>query len=69
MALPTLQRGAAGKPVKRAQALLNVAGARLDEDGDFGSATGNAVEAFQRVSHITSDGVVGPITWSKLLGE
>lgn len=69
MALPILQYGATGKPVKRAQALLNVAGARLAEDGVFGPATDDAVEAFQRVTHITSDSVIGRVTWTKLLGE
>jgi lipoprotein-anchoring transpeptidase ErfK/SrfK len=35
-------------------------------DGVFGPGTYHAVVAFQKVQRITRDGVVGPVTWSKL---
>lgn len=69
MALPTLRRGSAGVAVRRLQALANVAGARLTEDGQYGPATENAVEAFQRVNHLSVDGIAGRQTWTRLLGE
>lgn len=69
MALPTLTLGARGTDVKREQALLNVAGARLVEDGNHGPATDSAVRAFQRTNGLSVDGATGPKTWAKLLGE
>jgi hypothetical protein len=66
--LPTLRRGSTGTAVRRLQALLNVAGQRLGEDGDFGPLTDRAVRAEQSQAHIAVDGIVGPHTWAKLLG-
>ena len=37
-------------------------------DGIFGQNTKNAVIAFQRAKGLIADGIVGPKTWSKLLG-
>lgn len=67
-ALPTLRRGGTGTPVRRAQALTNVAGYRLTEDGNFGPLTEGTVKSFQRAKGLTTDGIVGPRTWAKLLG-
>jgi peptidoglycan hydrolase-like protein with peptidoglycan-binding domain len=39
-----------------------------EEDGIFGAKTNNAVTSFQRQFGLVADGVVGPKTWSKLLG-
>ena len=36
-------------------------------DGIFGSGTDTQVKAFQRESGLSADGVVGPLTWSKIL--
>lgn len=69
MALPTLREGSRGTDVKRVQALLNVLGSRLTEDGDFGNGTESAVKSFQRSKSLPADGIVGPKTWTKLLGE
>jgi len=41
---------------------------RLTEDGVFGPATQNAVIAFQRLFGLVPDGVVGPLTWDKIMG-
>jgi N-acetylmuramoyl-L-alanine amidase len=38
-------------------------------DGIFGAGTENAVKAFQRHHGLTVDGIVGKITWTKLLIE
>lgn len=69
--LPTLRRGMAGEVVRAAQFLLNGRGASCGvygADGDFGPATEAAVLAFQRRNGLEADGVVGPLTWAKLLG-
>ena len=64
---PTLSEGATGDAVKTLQTRLNVWGATLTVDGDFGPATLAAVKAFQTQQHLTVDGVVGPQTWAALL--
>jgi peptidoglycan hydrolase-like protein with peptidoglycan-binding domain len=37
-------------------------------DGIFGAQTDAAVKSFQNTAHIGVDGIVGPHTWSALLG-
>jgi peptidoglycan hydrolase-like protein with peptidoglycan-binding domain len=65
---PTLRLGATGDPVKTMQGRLNAWGAKpqLAVDGDFGSGTLAAVEAFQKSHALTVDGVCGPETWAAL---
>lgn len=57
--------------VRRAQSILrDVAGIPIGNagvDGDFGPATLAAVQAFQRDRHLTTDGIIGPRTWSYLI--
>ncbi|MEV0220093.1 helix-turn-helix domain-containing protein [Streptomyces sp. NPDC050704] len=53
------QRGACVREVQR---LLARAGAELDVDGDFGPQTLRRVTAFQALSHLDVDGVVGEET-------
>ena len=65
--LPTLSRGSTGTPVKRAQALANVFGADLAEDGHFGPITESKVRHFQSTHNCGVDGIVGPQTWTALL--
>lgn len=66
---PVLRRGSEGGVVEMLQALLRKAGFALGLDGDFGAATELAVRTFQRRAGLDDDGVVGPESWSALLGE
>lgn len=65
---PTLRRGASGAAVRALQDLLNAALGKpaLTLDGDFGPATERAVQEFQRIHHLVTDGVVGPLTWEAI---
>ncbi len=65
--LATVRRGSKGAGARRAQALLNVFGAGLKVDGDYGGRTEAAAEKFQRRYGLSADGVTGPVTWSALL--
>lgn len=69
VALPTLQRGATGQDVKRAQALVLATGRAVAVDGVYGPKTQAAVVAFQRAGRLTADGITGRQTWAELLGE
>ncbi|HET7516551.1 MAG TPA: L,D-transpeptidase family protein [Actinomycetes bacterium] len=64
---PTLRYGSRGPHVVYLQQRLSAL--RYDVgpiDGIFGSSTLHGVYAFQKVQGIGVDGVVGPITWSRL---
>lgn len=50
--------------VERLQTLLGIG-----DDGRFGPFTEKAVELFQGGRSLKPDGIVGPITWSALLGK
>lgn len=63
---PTIQEGDTGAAVTLAQQRLNVWGAKITVDGDFGAGTLAAVKAFQTREKLTVDGVVGPATWAAL---
>ena len=69
---PTLKRGASGNITKLLQERLNSQGYHCGVDGDYGKApfheTYDAVIAYQRAKRLVADGIVGPKTWSKLLG-
>ena len=67
-----LRPGSTGQDVITLQYLLNMA-AEFNpaipapaQDGEFGTETQQAVEAFQRTAGLTPDGVVGPLTWQAL---
>jgi peptidoglycan hydrolase-like protein with peptidoglycan-binding domain/GH25 family lysozyme M1 (1,4-beta-N-acetylmuramidase) len=66
---PTLSEGATGAAVQTLQTRLNVWGANITVDGNFGPATLAAVKAFQTEQNLTVDGVVGPQTWAALLAD
>ena len=66
-----LRKGAKGDNVKALQILLIGRGyscGSYGADGDFGTATYNAVKAYQKDKGLSVDGVCGPKTWAKLLG-
>lgn len=69
--IPTVRRGDSNETVRAAQFLLNGRGASCGiygADGEFGPNTEAAVLAYQRRKGLDPDGIVGPMTWSKLLG-
>jgi len=61
-----LNSGDSGPAVTYLQTRLNVWGAKLTVDGDFGPSTLAAVKAFQATAKLTVDGSVGPATWTAL---
>lgn len=62
-AYDTIRKGDTGGTVKALQKYLNKLGNKLDVDGVFGTATRNAVCAFQGGHGLVVDGIVGPKTW------
>lgn len=65
---PVLRQGSVGAYVLVLQDSLNKLGYGTGGlDGIFGSATANAVRAFQSSRGLTSDGVTGCLTWSTLM--
>ncbi|MHB8127058.1 MAG: peptidoglycan-binding protein [Desulfitobacteriaceae bacterium] len=68
--LTTLRRGARGPEVQELQRLLVKWGYNPGPiDGIFGTKTEQAVLQFQRDRGLTSDGIVGPITWRALQSQ
>jgi len=59
-----LKLGSEGEEVKKLQIKLGV-----DPIGKFGPKTDAAVKAWQAANGLAADGVVGPATWAKLMGE
>ena len=69
--LPVLRQGSTGAQVKALQILLIGYGyscGSFGADGSFGPATDKAVRNYQKAKGLGVDGIVGPATWSKLLG-
>jgi peptidoglycan hydrolase-like protein with peptidoglycan-binding domain/GH25 family lysozyme M1 (1,4-beta-N-acetylmuramidase) len=66
VAEPTLSEGDTGPAVQTLQTRLNVWGANLTVDSNFGPATLAAVKAFQTQQNLTADGIVGAQTWAAL---
>ena len=69
--LNQLEKGSKGDNVKALQILLIGYGfdcGNYGVDGDFGSATNEAVRNYQKAKGLTVDGIVGKNTWNKLLG-
>lgn len=58
-----VKKGSKGDAVKLVQAIV---GAK--PDGDFGPGTEAKVKAWQLSNALTTDGVIGPVTWSKMFG-
>lgn len=66
-----LAKGMKGLDVKRLQQILFASGysvGNCGDDGDFGTATENAVKNFQTDNKLTVDGVVGTDTFKKMWG-
>lgn len=61
-----LKKGDKGQDVSEVQVALNLHGAKLTVDGDFGAKTEAAVKDFQKKNKLTADGIVGPKTRSAL---
>ena len=68
-----LRIGSTGESVEQLQVWLRAAGRFYESipvisavDGIFGTATENAVKAFQNTFNLTADGIVGPMTWRQL---
>ncbi|MFR4251547.1 MAG: peptidoglycan-binding domain-containing protein [Christensenellales bacterium] len=57
-----------GMDVSMVQCALNEMGFGRQTDGCYGEQTQMAVLAFQKAAKIEEDGVVGPETWSRLIG-
>ena len=65
--LPTLRQGSRGVYVRYLQQkLLSKLYPVGTVDGVFGANTLSAVRAFQQENGLTSDGIVGPLTWQKI---
>src|SRR5688572_31428707 len=54
-------------PVRPLQQLLRARNHPVAVDGIFGPNTEAAVKAFQQSKGLAADGVVGPLTWPKLV--
>ena len=71
----TLRTGSTGSAVEQLQFWLNTLAQyessipSITVDGSYGTATANAVRAFQRRYGLTVDGVVGRETWTALYNE
>ena len=62
-----LEKGHSGLAVKALQTLLNLHGATLEVDGDFGDATDKALEAFRKKHKIIMNKKCGREVWEKLI--
>lgn len=68
-ARPTVRYGSRGSNVTYLQRRLAALHYDVGSiDGIFGSDTLHGVYAFQKVQRVAVDGIVGPITWSRLAG-
>lgn len=64
--MTNLKKGSKGTDVKILQVLLNLEGASLETDGDFGALTDAALRQFQSERGLASDGIAGQATWQAL---
>ena len=65
---PMVSYGSRGDAVRKLQELLNALGYDCGSvDGIFGSKTYAAVLAFQKANGLAADGIVGSLTWGKLV--
>jgi len=64
---PLKKNGDSGPEVFALQYLLVAQGEVLTVDGAFGPITKTKVQHFQSTNGLTADGIVGPLTWPKLI--
>jgi peptidoglycan hydrolase-like protein with peptidoglycan-binding domain len=63
-------QGKTGPEVRAVQRLLKIKfGYAINIDGIFGADTKTAVKDFQSDNGLVADGIVGPLTWKKLINE
>ena len=62
-----IDKSMSGKDVTVLQAILDARGYKTETDGVIGEATDQAIRQFQREHDLDPDGVVGPLTWRKIL--
>ena len=62
-----VDKSMSGKDVSVLQAILDARGYKTETDGVIGEATDQAIRQFQREHDLDPDGVVGPLTWRKIL--
>ncbi len=68
-----LRVGSSGSDVLKMQRYLNIISdvytsiGRLTPDGIFGSRTRASVQTFQRIFGLSPDGIIGPLTWDKIV--
>lgn len=68
--MPSYQCGSTGADVVKIQTRLKALSLYNGPlDGDFGGGTESAIKAFQLKASLTVDGMVGPTTWIKLIGD
>jgi peptidoglycan hydrolase-like protein with peptidoglycan-binding domain len=61
---PTVMQGSSGAAVQQVQAAVGA----TPVDGKFGPGTKAKVQAFQAAHGLAADGIVGPKTWTAILG-
>ena len=67
---PTIRYGSIGNYTCTAQDALNALGYNTGGlDGIFGNNTRNAVLTFQSRNGLSADGIMGPLTWSRLMAQ
>ena len=69
-----LRLGSTGNAVERMQVMLNRIRRNFpaiplitDPPGTFGPSTNAAVREFQRINRLSVDGIIGPITWNRVV--
>ena len=64
---PLVKRPSNVFPVRPLQQLLRARNHPVTVDGIFGPLTETAVKEFQQSQGLAADGIVGPLTWPKLI--
>lgn len=68
--VPLIKNGVNHPAVKSLQILLNVkAKESLDQDGECGPKTVEAIKRYQKAHNLTADGECGKLTWNTILNQ